>query len=106
MQVGNEISRAHIVNGRWRRNVPWQSNGVWRTDMFKSVLADPRLKEAEFICRGGPRIVIPVEDLRAVLPLLHDHYGSRIWGPFNIEPITSTIDGHSVSMVVEWPPEC
>jgi len=34
-------SRAKIINGRWERQIPikWKmSGGVWRTDMFKSVL--------------------------------------------------------------------
>ena len=95
------ISRAKIIKGRWTRKVPWESGGLWRTDMFKSVLNDLRLREAEFVCEGGPRIIIPAEDLRDVLPKLHDHYDGKIWGPFNIDPGASTIDGHSVRMTVE-----
>ena len=94
-------SRATIINGVWIRRITWEKDGAWRTDMFKSVLDDPRLVQAQFICIGGPRIFIPAEDLRAVLPLLHDHYGSKIWGPFNLEPASSTIDGYPVRMVVE-----
>jgi hypothetical protein len=70
--------------------------------MFKTVLTDPRLEEDEFPCLNGARIIIPAEDLRAVLPLLHDHYDSRIWGPFNLEPASSTIDGHLMRMLVNW----
>jgi len=95
------ISRARITKGRWTRRVPWEKDGVWRTDMFKSVLDDPRLSEAEFVCVGGPRIIIPVEDLRAVLPKLHDHYNGQIWGPFNIDPAAYMIDGYEVKMTVE-----
>lgn len=94
------ISRARIIGGRWNRRVTWEKDGLWRTDMFKSVLRDERLVEAEFICEGGPRIVIPAKDLRAVLPKLHDHYADKIWGPFNIDPAASTIDGHKVKMTV------
>ncbi len=93
-------SRGRIIKGRWTRRVPWEKDGVWRTDMFKRVLDDPRLTEAEFVCVDGPRIIIPVEDLRAVLPKLHDHYGGQIWGPFNIDPTACTIDGHKVKMAV------
>jgi hypothetical protein len=69
--------------------------------MFKSVLADVRLKEAEFICKGGPRIIIPVDDLRAVLPKGNDHYDGKIWGPFNIDTANSCIDGSPVKMTIE-----
>jgi hypothetical protein len=103
MQPTSKTSRAQILKGRWSRNVTWEKNAAWRTDMFKSVLDDPRLEEAEFICRDGPRIVVPVEDLRAVLPLLHDHYDSKIWGPFDLDPAASTIDGNPVRMAVELP---
>ena len=96
-------SRARIANGRWTRNVPWgNSSGVWRTDMFKSVLADERLTEAVFVCKGGPTVVIPVSDMRRVLPLGSDHYfESQIWGPFNIDTKRSQIDGHPVTMSFE-----
>jgi len=69
--------------------------------MFKTVLADDRLKEAEFVCKGGPSVVVPAEDLRRVLPLGKDHYfQSQIWGPFNIDVDSGTIGGHPVSMTV------
>lgn len=96
-------SRAKMINGRWQRRVPWKMSGpVWRTDMFKTVLADERLKEAEFICKEGPTIIVPAEDLRRVLPLGRDHYyDSQIWGPFSIDPKQKTIDGHPVSMTIQ-----
>ena len=77
------------------------SGGVWRTDMFKSVLADDRLKVAVFICKEGPTIVVPAEDLRRVLPLGSDHYGGQIWGPFSIDPDTKSIEGRAVKMTLE-----
>ena len=94
------VSRARILNGRWTKRVPWERKGLWRTDMFKSVLNDSRLTEAVFVCVGGPRIAIPVDDLRAVLPTLPDRYNGQIWGPFNIDPKACTIDGHRVRMTV------
>jgi hypothetical protein len=69
--------------------------------MFKSVLADIRLKEAVFICKDGPRIIVPADDLRAVLPKGNDHYDGKIWGPFNIDTVRSRIDGSSVKMTIE-----
>jgi hypothetical protein len=95
------MSRAQIVNGRWSRNVLWKQAGQWRTDMFKSVLADARLKEAEFICKDGPRIIIPADDLRTVLPKGNDHFDGKIWGPFNIDSSNSSVDGHPVRMTIE-----
>ena len=97
-------SRAKIINGRWERQIPerWKmSGGVWRTDMFKSVLADDCLKEAAFICKGGPTLVVPEEDLRRVLPRGSDRYGGQIWGPFSLDPDGKTIEGHSVAMRLE-----
>ena len=97
------MSRAKIVRGRWTRNIKrsWEKDGIWRTDMFKSVLADPRLETAEFICEDGPRIIIAAEELRRVLPLGPDHYcGGKIWGPFSIDPRSSTIDGNRVGMQI------
>ena len=97
-------SRAKIIKGRWTRRIPitWEKNGLWRTDMFKSVLRDERLQEAEFVCEGGPRVIISVEDLRSVLPKLNAHFSNKIWGPFDIDPAASFIDGHKVKMTVKW----
>lgn len=97
-------SRAKIINGRWERQIParWKmSGGVWRSDMFKSVLADDRLKEAAFICKGGPTIIVSADDLRRVLPLGSDHYGGQIWGPFNIDPNSKSIAARPVHMTLE-----
>jgi hypothetical protein len=70
--------------------------------MFKSVLADDRLKEAEFICRNGPIVIVPIKELRRVLPLGSDHYfGAQIWGPFNIDIRSKTIGGHPVAMDIQ-----
>jgi hypothetical protein len=89
------------MHGRWTRRVVWEKNGVWRTDMFKSVLRDERLKEAEFVCKGGPTVLIQAEDLRSVLPKLHDHYNRQIWGPFDIDPIASTIENYKIGMTLK-----
>jgi len=94
------ISRAKIIHGRWTGRVTWERGGQWRTDMFKSVLNDERLDEAEFICASGLRIIIPASEIKAVLPNLKDHYHDQIWGPFNIDPASSTINGHKVQMTV------
>ena len=96
-------SRAKIGNGRWRRKVTWnRRGGIWRTDMFKTVLRDDRLQEAAFICKDGPTVFVPAEELRRVLPMCHDHYfESQIWGPFNIDTKRKEIDGHPVSMHIE-----
>jgi hypothetical protein len=94
------MSRAKITDGVWTRNVPWEKDGEWRTDMFKSVLADPRLLQARFVLAGGPTVLIPVEDLRRVLVGGRDHYYGEIWGPFNINPKRGTVDGHKVQMEV------
>jgi len=70
--------------------------------MFKTVLQDDRLREAAFICKGGQTIVIPVEELRRVLPLGSDHYfQNQIWGPFNIDTRRKEIDSHPVMMRFE-----
>jgi hypothetical protein len=69
--------------------------------MFKSVLADERLLQARFVLADGPTILIPVAELRRVLPLGRDHYFSHeIWGPFNIDPNRGTIDGHKIEIHV------
>ena len=94
------MSRAIITDGLWIRNVSWQNRGVWRTDMFKSVLADPRLKVAEFRLRGGPSVRVPMQELKRVLLGGTDHYGGQIWGPFNIDPKGKTIDGERCNMEV------
>jgi hypothetical protein len=76
------MSRARIVNGRWSRKVPkkWQQNGIGRTAIFKTTLADPRLQEAEYIFEDGPRVVIPAVELQRVLEGGSDYHDGKIWG--------------------------
>ena len=94
-------TRARITNGVWTRNVPWEKDEEWRTDIFKTTLADPRLRTCRFVLRDGPTVLIPAEDLRAVLEGGADHYTGKIWGPFNINPRERTVDGHPVQMETE-----
>ena len=94
------ISRAKIVKGKWSRKVTWGKNRIWRTDMFKSVLDDPRLEIAEFILKDGSTVQIPAQELRRVLIGGPDHYHGQIWGPFNIDPQSKTVNGISVKMTV------
>lgn len=95
------MSNARIENGTWIRNVPWKNQGESRTDIFKSVLADPRLKEAEFRLKGGPTVRIPKQELERVLVGGPDHYDELIWGPFNVDPLAKTVAGKRVEMQVE-----
>ena len=97
--MGN-ISRAKITNGVWVRNVPWVHNRVWRTDIFKTVLYDPRLRVAEFHLKGGPIVRIPKEEMARVLVGVKDHYDKKIWGPFDIDPQTSTVNRQKVLMTI------
>jgi hypothetical protein len=60
-------SRAKIIDGVWTRRVPWGQKGEWRTDIFKSVLSDARLKECHFILKDGPTVLIPAGELRRIL---------------------------------------
>ncbi len=95
------MSRATITNGIWSRNVPWEKGGLWRTDIFKTVLSDPRLRTARYVLKDGRQVLIPVSELRRVLVGGADHYeGGKIWGPFNIDPVEKTIDGTPVAMEV------
>jgi hypothetical protein len=68
--------------------------------MFKSVLADPRLKVAEFILECGPTVRVPKEELERVLVGSSDHYEGKIWGPFNIDPQHSMVAGQRVKMTL------
>jgi hypothetical protein len=97
------MSRAKIVAGRWERNVPWGKQGIWRSDIFKTVLADKGLKEAVFLCHDGPVVTILADELRHVLVGGASHYEDKIWGPFNIDPSNKTIDGKPVAMSVHYP---
>jgi hypothetical protein len=94
------LSRAQIINGVWVRNVTWVSNGIWRTDIFKSVLDDPRLKIAEFHLVNGPTVLIPKEELERVLVGGKEHYSKKIWGPFNIDPQRQKINDTKVVMTI------
>jgi hypothetical protein len=95
------MSNARIEQGKWVRRVPWRNGGVWRTDMFKSVLADERLRIAEFQLKGGPTVRVPKSELVRVLVGGPDHYDGQIWGPFNIDPKACTIAGIRVEMEVQ-----
>jgi hypothetical protein len=97
------MSRAEILNGVWVRNIPrkWQPpGGVGSTDIFKSVLADHRLKIAESRFVGGPVFRIPKKELRRVVRGGVDHYRDKIWLPFNIDYQTHTVNGIPVEMEV------
>jgi hypothetical protein len=65
--------------------------------MFKTVLSDQRLREAEFICnRDSTRIFIGADELRRVLPLgTLDDRGK--W-TFTINAMESKIEGQTVFM--------
>jgi hypothetical protein len=65
---------------------------------LKSVLADERLRVAEFVLAGGPTVRVSKTELQRVLPAGPDHYDGRIWGPFDIEPNTQRLAGETVSM--------
>jgi len=43
----DQKSKAKIISGVWSRHVPWHQRSKWRTDIFKAVLAEPRLT----VCR-------------------------------------------------------
>lgn len=92
------MRRAKISDGVWTRIVPWEHNGKWRTDIFKSVLSDDRLQFAKFILNSGPTIMIPADDLRRIVTNGRDHYANKIWGPFNINPTTGAVNGIPVRM--------
>lgn len=92
------MSRARIIQGVWKRHVPWKRKGVWRTDIRKSVLADPRLKVAEFHLEDGPVVRVPKSELQRVLIGGSYRYEGEIWGPFNIDPQASTVAEQKVEM--------
>jgi hypothetical protein len=95
-----EISRAQIKEGVWVRNVPWEHERAWRTDIFKTVLGDPCLRVAEFHLRGGPIVRIRKAELERDLIGSKDRYSEKIWGPFNIDPSARTVNGQKVQMEV------
>ncbi len=95
------MARAKIIKGVGERNVTWSKDGEWRTDIFKSTLANPKLENACFILKIGQRVIILSEELRRVLVNGADHYGEKIWGPFNINPVSKTVNGVKVAMEVE-----
>lgn len=73
--------------------MPWKQKGEWRTDIFKTVLLDPRLRQCRFVLKDGPTILISAAELRRVLEGGREHYNGKIWGPFNINPMRNTVDG-------------
>ena len=96
-----EMSRAIITNGLWIRRVPWRKSGQWRTDIFKSVLSDSRLKAARFLLKYGPDVLVSATELRQALEGVRSyHVNNQIWGPFNIDPVERTINGRKVKMDV------
>jgi len=94
---------ARIVDGTWKRRVPQQGckGCVWRADIFKSTLSNPRLLRAEFFSDDGLSVVIAADELRRVLEGGADHYGGKIWGPFNIDLKHRTVAGRRVQMEID-----
>jgi hypothetical protein len=99
------MSKAKIENGVWTRHIPgrWRGSGEVRTDIFKSVLSDPRLRIARFVFSTGMAVLIPADDLRRVVVGGPSHYDDKIWGPFNINPYLETVAGQRVKMEHEDP---
>jgi hypothetical protein len=95
------MSHARISNGVWTRNVPWKQNGEWRTDISKKTLSDYRLRFTKFVLNEGPTVVISAEALRRVVVGGRDHYANKIWGPFNINPASHTVNGVELPMEVQ-----
>ncbi len=96
------MPRAKIADGKWTRRVgrEWEKNGEWRTDIFKSVLSDTRLLQCCFILEGSSTVSIPADALRRIVEGGRDHFSSKIWGPFNINPQRKTVDGQKVEMQI------
>jgi hypothetical protein len=86
----------------WVRRIPkkWIRNGEGRTDIFKSVLSDARLRRCRFVFEGGPTVTITAAELRRAVEDGCEHYDDKIWGPFNIDPRGETLDGHKIEMQV------
>jgi hypothetical protein len=82
------MSRAKIKIGVWERQVParWKNYGEGRTDIFKTVLSDPRLQFARFIFSNGFIVLISAEELRHAVVGGKSRHDDKIWGPFNINP--------------------
>jgi hypothetical protein len=97
------MSKAIIRNGVWTRRIPgkWRGSGEGRTDIFKSVLADPRLRFARYVFSTGMAVLIPADELRRVVVSGPSHYADKIWGPFNINPYLETVAGQKVRMELE-----
>ena len=91
------MSRAKILDGKWTRKVPWKQNGEWRTDIFKSVLSDPRLTECRFVLKGGPTVAISADELRRVL-VGGPATGGKDLGPVNINPVKNIVGGQKVQI--------
>ena len=96
------MSKARIIKGVWKRRVTlaWKNGDAWRTDMFKSVLDDERLRVAEFNLEGGPTVRVAKEELRRVLIGCSDRRDGQIWGPFNIDPKARTIANQEIEMKI------
>lgn len=95
------MSRAKIINSVWKRRITWEKDGNWRTDIFKSVLADSRLETASFHLTNGMVVNIPASELKRILEGGKTHYGDAIWGPFNINSSFKTVDGQHVEMEIQ-----
>jgi hypothetical protein len=88
--------------GVWVRKIPkrWIQNGEGRTDIFKRVLSNIRLRQCRFVFEGGPTVTIPADELRRIVEGGSEHYSDKIWGPFNIDSQKQTLDGHKINMQV------
>ena len=89
-------------DGLWVRRIPqrWIRRGEGRTDIFKSVLSDVRLRRCRFVFEGGPTVTVWAEELRRTVNDGCEHYDDKTWGPFNIDPNARTLDGHKIEMQV------
>jgi hypothetical protein len=99
------MNTPHIRNNVWIRRIhdSWGADAGWRTDIQASVLHNYSVLFARFVLDDGTAVRISMGDLRRALAAAPTRKGGTTVGPYNVDPIRSTVNGVRVDMVIEPP---
>jgi hypothetical protein len=98
------MTSPQIVKDVWVRRIhdTWANTAGWRTDIAKSVLDNPSIRQAVFVLDDKRALFVNMQELRSAVADCPIRSTGKV-GPFEVEPHSSTINGRAVKMEIKLP---